>query len=667
MMRGSKKVAVEPESLCISDIDTSGQAEAFAKRIAGGHRTFFLQGSWGSGKTEYLEKVKKTNAMKNYRFIDLALWKPTNRNTLAQNLFSAIFPRFAKIIYGTGLVLLVFAVIGAILLALQGSVPVLKRLNPFTLPVTVISVVLTTLHGFLNSRWFDTDRFLLTVSIRSLTSLRRPKVLVIDDFDRLGEGLQKELYTLFNAVHGRTAIIFVGDQWNLKSLKDNYLGKIIDQKIMLPLPLQSGNVAQRIREAVAELLGKDVDLSSVETMFVYEHRTARDANRFLAYVEAEFIGQDKKDRVQHDQELFVIYLYLFHPSEYEKLYYDHWLPKKDSNATDPVTAGVFKNMKDTDSNEAKEETAKPLVEQYMDFIFQPRNTNPTDFSSNSSAYFINELANKHALLQLREAIDDEQILTKMFDTDDLTHSADYEEFLDYVDRMGDDEYFAVQSRMETNAISVMHSEVRHVPNRLVKLIFDKRLKQMTKRFTDSDFKQIQEMDAACMQAFESIFDEAERKIGITVSPAERMYCYRSCLNLYGTISSIDGGLALTTSAINECGVSRYFDAVAKRIVQHKDYGSRPYDAEALIVQLGFRFWLDGPINPTQHPDFQSKVESIEKLDPSEYRAFWKAYRIEPTKQNGKYLLQGGAALEFDYDTRPYDTHVLDRLIRERDE
>lgn len=666
-MRGSKKVVVELESLRISDIDTSGQAEAFAKRIAGGHRTFFLQGSWGSGKTEYLEKVKKTDAMKDYRFIDLALWKPTNRNTLAQNLFSATFPRFAKIVYGTGLVLLVFAVTGAILLALQGSIPVLGKLNSLTLPVTVISVVLTTLRGFLNSRWFDTDRLLFTVSIRSLTSIRRPKVLVIDDFDRLDEALQKELYTLFNAVHGYTAIIFVGDQWNLKSFKDNYLNKIIDQKIMLPLPLQSGNVAQRIREAVAELLGKDVDLSSVETMFVYEHRTARDANRFLAYAEAEFIGQDKKGRVQPDQELFVIYLYLFHPREYEKLYYDHWLPKKDSNATDPVTAGLFKNMKETDSNEAKEETAKPLVEQYMDFMFQPRNTNPTDFSSNSSAYFINELANKHAVLQLREVIDDEQTLAKMFDTDDLTHSADYEEFLDYVDRMGGDEYSAVQNRMEANAISVMHSEVRHVPNRLVKLIFDKRLKQTTKRFADSDFKQIQEMDDACLQAFESIFDDAERKIGITVSPAERMYCYRSCLNLYGTISSIGGGLALTTSVINERGVSRYFDAVAKRIEQRKDYGDRPYDAEALIVQLGFRFWLDGPINPTQHPDFQSKAESIEKLDPAEYRAFWKAYQIEPTKQNEKYLLQGGAALEFDHDTQPYETHVLNRLIQECEE
>ena len=138
------------------------------------------------------------------------------------------------------------------------------------------------------------------------------KVLVIDDFDRLDDETQKELYLFFNMIHGRTRIIFVGDMGKLKNKEDNYLGKIIDQKVSLPFQLESKNIqSEKITEAINTRLKINFNPSVVEELFAEDTLTARDANQYLSYVESEFIGQKKKERVQTEQELFIIYLYLF--------------------------------------------------------------------------------------------------------------------------------------------------------------------------------------------------------------------------------------------------------------------------------------------------------------------------------------------------------------------
>lgn len=61
--------------LKIEYIDTTPQAKMFAEQIKGEPKTYFLQGTWGSGKTEYLKNVEKQLYDK-YRFVYLKLWKP---------------------------------------------------------------------------------------------------------------------------------------------------------------------------------------------------------------------------------------------------------------------------------------------------------------------------------------------------------------------------------------------------------------------------------------------------------------------------------------------------------------------------------------------------------------------------------------------------------------
>jgi hypothetical protein len=274
---------------------------------------------------------------------------------------------------------------------------------------------------------------------------------------------------------------------------------------------------------------------------------------------------------------------------------------------------------------------------------------------------VNELANNHSNLELRNIIESNDDRLKQFflTTDSIDHP-DYEEFSDYIEGMGSEEYKTVQSILEATAIYAMHSETRHIPNRLVKLVFKKRLDLISGEYIRANYDNIQEKTPDILDTFNEIFRDVHDQRDNSISPTEQMYYYRTCLNLYGVLSNFGSTLGRTIPLINEQNVSTYFDSIAKEIEKRENFGKTRYDAEALIVQLGYRYWLDGSIELTQNPDFQSKVSVIEKLDFREYRAFWEVYRIEPWEKD-KSALRGGAVLDFDYHGEKYEEVVLGRL------
>ena len=636
-------------SLKIGHISTSGQAAAFARRIASDEvRTYFLQGSWGSGKSEYLRAVKESGPLKGFTFVELELWKPKDKQSLASKIFSVTNPRWAKALTVLGWLFIGLAVIGSTVLAVQSIVPWLRAWTAGIVLLTGSAAMLTTVYGFLQNKWLDVDRILLWISSRTLKNARKPKVLVIDDFDRLDDETQKELYLFFNMIHGRTRIIFVGDMGKLKNKEDNYLGKIIDQKVALPFQLESRNISQKITEAINTRLKINFNPSVIEELFAEDTLTARDANQYLSYIESEFIGQQKKGRVQTEQELFIIYLYLFHPDEYRKLVRG-WMPAEEDGRNSA------QKKEKQDDNEVKS-----LITANMDSVLRHNKDNPPDFCANTSMYFVNEFATNHSLVELNEIIKSDAERRKFFLINDFSDSADYDEILNYIENMTDREYQTVQEQMEYDAVSTMHSQVRHVPNRLVKLVFTRRLKLVEQPLLRSMNVSSDEFDKALLDEFEGIFNTVEASLSDEIGITERMYCYRTCMNLYGTFMPMGNSFGRTIPAINEGNVSAYFSAEAKEIENASDFGQHEYDAESLITQLGYQYWLDWPINPSLNPDFQSKVASIEKLNPQEYRAFWNVYDIRPVEDDpGK--LQGGAALSFNYNNQSYDKQVLARL------
>ncbi len=52
------------DGIKLEEIDTSVAAENLCK-LLNSNKTFFLNGSWGSGKTEFLHKVEKKQRGKN--------------------------------------------------------------------------------------------------------------------------------------------------------------------------------------------------------------------------------------------------------------------------------------------------------------------------------------------------------------------------------------------------------------------------------------------------------------------------------------------------------------------------------------------------------------------------------------------------------------------------
>ena len=649
--------------LKIDTIDTSRQAAKFAEIIESEPKTYFLQGTWGSGKSQYLKEVEKQLRDK-YKFIYLELWKPKNNETVSQSLFDEVFPNLSRILIGISFIFIILSIIGSIILALRGFFQIPKKFNEITLLVTAIAVILTTLLNVFQNKIVDINRILMYLSINSLESkclFKTPKILIVDDFDRLELNVQKELYKIFNSLQCKTRIIFVGDLGNIKNIDKNYLSKIIDQKVILPYSLHPRFVSQKMENEIKKVIRYQFDFSLVKNLFISESRTIRDANQFLSYVENEFDSMNKKKskvyRVQVDQELFIIYLYLFHREKYQLLL-DGWLP----NDAEKVN----------DSQKGDKKIEKTQVEIDMDNIFQFRNGNPPDFRSNPSMYFVNELISTHSTIELKNYLGKTKNFVekraKLFLKDDNSNDNDYEEFLFYIENLNNNEYLENKTILESSAVNAMRSEVRHEPNQLIKYVFMKeeeliqkeyvndQIKDSTKRSNNVAEGTLQMSEKDLIGKVDEIFKKCQKSQS-EIGDTERMYYFRSCFNLFG-IPDKYGGKAIF--AINERSVPDYFSKTIEKVEVKKDFGQKDYDAEVLIADLGYHYWLDEPIL-TKNPDFHSKAELIEKLKDNEYVAFWNVYLKGLGDEIDEYKLSDLKALNFSFNKRKYYELVYHRL------
>lgn len=653
--------------LKIDTIDTSQQADKFAEIIESEPKTYFLQGTWGSGKSQYLKEVEKRLGDK-YKFIYLKLWKPRNNETVSQSLFDEVFPNISKILIRISFIFIILSILGSIILALRGFFQISKRFNEITLLVTAIAVILTTLLNVFQNKIVDINRILMHLSINSLESkylCKTPKILIVDDFDRLELNVQKELYKIFNSLQWKTRIIFVGDLGNIKNIDKNYLSKIIDQKVILPYSLHPRFVSQRMENEIKKVIKYQFDFSLVKNLFIYESRTIRDANQFLSYVENEFDSMNKKKskvyRVQVDQELFIIYLYLFHREKYQLLLHG-WLPDdtKDSDKKD--------NEEVNDNQKEDKKIEKTQVELDMDNIFQSRNGNPPDFRSNPSMYFVNELISTHSTVELKNYLGKTKNFvekrSKLFLTKDSNNDNDYEEFLFYIENLSDNEFLENKTILETSAVNAMRSEIRHEPNELIKYVFEKRKKLIQKEYVNYQIKQLNGKaklifpmsEKDLIRKIDEIFDNYQKSQSKIID-TERMYYFRSCFNLLDNYVTYPAG---TLAGLSEKSVQDYFSKTIEKVESKKDFGKKDYDAEVLIADLGYHYRSIKTIL-SKNPDFHSKVDLIEKLKDDEYVAFWNVYLKEFENTINEYKLSDLNALDFSFNGRKYYESVYGRL------
>mgnify|MGYP000885450722 FL=1 len=298
---------MEHEFIKLEHIDTSVAAKNFAELLYD-NKTYFLNGSWGSGKSEFLKEVKRGSQNK---LITIDFWRLSDTRSTIEIAFSKLHP----LLYCTirlGIILLVAVSIlmtNVVDIGLSnyfgGSKPLILKLGG------VVALIVAVWQVFKKK----SDEFYCFL----LSKLPKfSKVLIIDDFDRMSEKQQEESYKLFSLINGKLPIVFVGDITKVHKSDDNYLSKIIDRQVELPFDLHPSKIWNNYFSVLEDKF--NIGLSNdFKKRINSDQKNLRDREHFNDYVNQEFFTRGKLDHVQVEQQLLVIYAYLFYPDLYMNL------------------------------------------------------------------------------------------------------------------------------------------------------------------------------------------------------------------------------------------------------------------------------------------------------------------------------------------------------------
>ena len=298
---------MEREFIKLEHIDTTVAAKNFSV-LLNDNKTYFLNGSWGSGKTEFLNEVKKNSPKK---LITIDFWRLTDTRSTIEIAFSKLH----QLLYWAIRVGVVLLVAVSILMTnvvdiglgnyFGGSKPLIVKLGG------VVALIVAVWQVFKKK----SDEFYCFL----LSKLPKfSKVLIIDDFDRMSEKQQEESYKLFSLINGKLPIVFVGDITKVHKSDDNYLSKIIDRQVELPFDLHPTKIWNNYFSVLEDKF--NIGLSNdFKKRVGSDQRNLRDRDHFNDYVNQEFFTRGKLDHVQVEQQLLVIYAYLFYPDLYMNL------------------------------------------------------------------------------------------------------------------------------------------------------------------------------------------------------------------------------------------------------------------------------------------------------------------------------------------------------------
>ena len=349
--------------ITLGHIDTSVAAKTIAKLLEE-NKTYFLSGSWGSGKTEFLSEINN-NTHKKLVIIDF--WRLTDHRSTIEIIFSKLHPwkyRFLRFF-------IVLCVALSILITNVVDLGLSSFFEFFGVKLIVGSIVLlVAIYQFFKIKSDGFYSYLLTFKYLSLTR----NVLVIDDFDRMSDNQQEESYKVFSLLNGKLPIIFVGDIEKVHLNDNNFLSKIIDRRIELPFVLHPSNIWQDYFELLSKKL-KIILSDDFWRRFSFENRNLRDRNHFNDYVNQEFFSRGKLGHVQEEQQLWIIYAYLFYPELYQQLLKNEEIKVKDDEKTSFI--GMFK-------------FGRSIQEILCDIQQSDFNQYPPSYKKNRLAYFLYE-------------------------------------------------------------------------------------------------------------------------------------------------------------------------------------------------------------------------------------------------------------------------------------
>ena len=391
---------MEYEFIKLEHIDTSVAAKNFAELLSD-NKTYFLNGSWGSGKSEFLKEVKGGSQNK---LITIDFWRLSDTRSTIEIAFSKLHP----LLYWTirlGIILLVAVSILMTNLVDIGLSNYFGGSKPLILKLGGVVALIVAVWQVFKKKSDEFYCFLLSKLPKF------SKVLIIDDFDRMSEKQQEESYKLFSLINGKLPIIFVGDITKVHKNDDNYLSKIIDRQVELPFDLHPSKIWNNYFSVLEDKF--NVVLSNdFKKRISSENRNLRDREHFNDYVNQEFFRRGKFGRVQVEQQLLVIYAYLFYPELYSNLIEGVSITIKDSEKT------VFQSLT------KKGHTIKEQLSEIQRFEIL---SYPFCFNRNSLGYQVYEVSSNRTKDELDILFNNmsEDFVKELVESDGLTDFYQY--------------------------------------------------------------------------------------------------------------------------------------------------------------------------------------------------------------------------------------------------
>lgn len=216
------------------------------------------------------------------------------------------------------------------------------------------------------------------------------QTVVFDDFDRADEKKQNQAYIIFNLLQRNKyiSVLFIGDYLNISKSNDSFIRKIIDEVIDLPIELDSKEIwTEFFRELslLTPLSEEDINKDLID-LFIIEDRNLRDRKQFTDYVNYELFTLKLYDKVNLNQKLLLIYLYVFHYEKYLK-----------------IKSGKLTSLTSND----RSQDINGIISKILGNEYSVTHTFPKPFnydSNNFKNYFMHQNPNNFGLTEARKII-----------------------------------------------------------------------------------------------------------------------------------------------------------------------------------------------------------------------------------------------------------------------
>lgn len=288
-------------------IDTQTAADNYYKNFTE-CKTYFFNGDWGSGKTTFIREIFKNRKKK---LVTINFWEVKDDRTAIKVGFSLIHPFYNLIIY----TILLSAVVISILMTDLVNLGLTNWISEPWDKIVGLPILFIAVYQFFKPKSDYLYLWLFNMVDRKPS---KNKVIIIDDFDRISKERQEDIYKLFNIIKDDYIIIFIGDYTKIAHSETSYLLKIVDNRLELPLQLMSQNIWEEYIKQLEDILEIDFPYE-LKKLIIKERKNLRDRDHFSNYINRYLISNEKYNHIHIDQQIWIIYLYIFHFDYYNIL------------------------------------------------------------------------------------------------------------------------------------------------------------------------------------------------------------------------------------------------------------------------------------------------------------------------------------------------------------